>query len=85
VFHTHFPPARKRIQFVHVDNDANDPLVESDDRVQRKKQKNKARGKASNVHMRVKLLKTQLLQLLPVRFEYVLYLDRFGRSTGRVC
>ena len=35
----------------------------------------KENGLAYNVHMRVKLLKTRLLEFVPERFEYVLYVD----------
>lgn len=71
---------RQRIRFVQVSRD----LVESDDPKERMRQKierakagSDAGGAplANNVHMRVKLLKTDLLKLLPTQFEYALYVD----------
>lgn len=66
------------VRFIAVSAD----LVESDDPAERQRQKlarqadaSRAGGLANNVHMRVKLLKTQLFQLLPTQFEFALYVD----------
>lgn len=65
----------RRVQFVQVSKD----LVESDDPAERLRQKAARGGSggalANNIHMRVKLLKTELLKLLPTQFEYALYVD----------
>lgn len=70
-----------QIRFVRVSAD----LVESDDPAEKQRQKiaraaaaanaSAVDGLANNVHMRVKLLKTELLRLVPTQFEYVLYVD----------
>jgi hypothetical protein len=76
---------RDRIKFVNVVNDPADPLVESDNPTERRKQQqhltkqrsnNNGTALSRNIHMKVKLLKTQLLQYVPEVFEYVLYVDR---------
>ena len=81
--------ARARIKFVAVTNDADDPIVESDDPVERREMKKKlaARpGGGVNIHMKVKLLKTQLLQLVPREFDFVLYVDRWlKQQTIKIC
>lgn len=68
------------IRFVLVSAD----LVESDDPAEKLRQKiaraaaasnASVDGLANNLHMRVKLLKTELLQLVPTQFEFVLYVD----------
>ena len=76
---------RQRIKFVNVVNDPDDPLVESDNPLERRRQQQalsarNASGIARNIHMKVKLLKTQLLQYVPEVFEYVLYVDRYGHA-----
>ncbi len=71
--------ATSLVRFIAVSAD----LVESDDPEVRQRQKlqrtasntGATDGLANNVHMRVKLLKTELLQMLPTQFEYALYLD----------
>lgn len=75
-----------RINFVPVEQDPSAPLVESDDPAERERQKLehqrkkaagiKEEGLANNVHMRVKLLKTRLLDFVPSNYEYILYVDR---------
>jgi hypothetical protein len=73
----HARSLRQRVRFLQVSRD----LVESDDpqvRMREKLERSRANGTsplANNVHMRVKLLKTELLKLLPTQFEYALYVD----------
>ena len=76
---------KENVNFVLVGQDPNNTLVESDDPAVRRREKmaraaakargEKPKGLESNVHMRVKLLKTQLLDLVPQHYEYVLYID----------
>ena len=69
---------KENVNFVLVGQDPNNTLVESDDPAVRRREKmaraaakargEKPKGLESNVHMRVKLLKTQLLDLVPQHY-----------------
>ena len=85
-----------RVHFVLVGQDPAAPLVESDNPEERQKQKlaravERAKNNgtepvlANNIHMRVKLLKTKLLKLVPSQYEYVLYVDRYVKQPKKRC